>query len=144
MSNFTGGCLCGSIKYKIEGLPSSAGTCFCRTCQYISGGAPSHSILFRKSDVHIEGESVVYWMKSDEGNEVGRHFCGKCGTPLFSESEAISGFISIKVGSLDDPSLFNPSLIIWQDSAQPWHQIPQKNTNNSIFLEKITGIFKRD
>ncbi len=144
MPKITGGCLCRAIQYEIDKEPTSSATCYCRVCQYIAGGAPSHSVLFHKSDVTIQGKPTAYWMKSEEGNSVARHFCEKCGTPLFSESEARSDYISIKVGSLDDPSIFKPSLNIWVESAQPWHGTLKSHTPKSKFAsisQKIRQLF---
>ena len=43
------------------------------------------------------------------------------GTPLWSIPGANSPFFPVKLGALDDPSGFAPSLHLYTDSAQPWH-----------------------
>ena len=145
MAILSGGCLCGAILYEVNRDPTASATCYCRTCQYIAGGGPSHSMLIHKSDVEItKGEFASYRMKSDEGNRVGLHFCRECGTPLFSESEARPEFFAIKVGSLDDPSVFKSSMDFWVESAQPWHNVskkPYQKPQHSTIFEKIGRLF---
>ena len=124
MTAFTGGCLCGAIRYRAAGDPIASGACHCRDCQYVSGGAPAHVIIMLEGDVTItKGNPRACWSTSVKGNRVARHFCGECGTPLFAENAAHPEFLPIKIGSLDDPSWFRPGGHIWVSSAQPWHHI---------------------
>ena len=52
-----------------------------------------------------------------------RIFCEKCGTPLFARNEKLPQYLAVKVGSLDEPSVFEPQANIWIKSAQPWHHL---------------------
>ena len=38
-SEFSGGCRCGSARYRCSAEPTFTGHCHCRDCQYASGGA---------------------------------------------------------------------------------------------------------
>ena len=38
-NNFTGGCLCGQVRYECSADPFFMGNCHCRDCQKSSGGA---------------------------------------------------------------------------------------------------------
>ena len=40
MANRTGGCLCGAVRYRLDGEPFDCGWCHCRTCQ-LNSGAPA-------------------------------------------------------------------------------------------------------
>lgn len=44
MSKITGGCLCGEVRYEMEGVFNVA-VCHCRECQYASGGGPNYIAL---------------------------------------------------------------------------------------------------
>ena len=48
----------------------------------------------------------------------------------------LDDWITIKLGSLDDPSRYAPSGHIWTSSAQPWHHI---DTNAPIVFAKNFG-----
>jgi hypothetical protein len=58
---------------------------------------------------------------SEKGNRIARLFCEKCGTPLFAKNETHPEFLSVKIGSLDDPGFFRPQANPWTKSARPWH-----------------------
>lgn len=124
MTNRTGGCLCGAVRYELSGRAQMDLSCFCRECQYVSGGGPSHTIIMLSKDINItQGESTEYWTVSAKGRRVARVFCEKCGTPLFARNERLPQYLAVKVGSLDDPSIFEPQANIWIKSAQPWHHL---------------------
>ena len=38
--NWTGGCLCGTVRFELKSAPFDAGWCHCRTCQ-LNSGAPA-------------------------------------------------------------------------------------------------------
>ena len=124
MSNLTGGCLCGAVRYELSGTVQIELSCHCRDCQYVSGGAPTHVIIMRSEDVTItKGQAKEYWNTSAKGRRVARLFCEHCGVPLFAKNEKHPQYLAVKVGSLDDPSGFRPQANIWTKSAQPWHHL---------------------
>lgn len=125
MAELTGGCLCGAIRYSINAEPVMSGACHCRDCQYASGGSAAFVMIFPKSAVRLtKGTPRSYSSLAESGNRVRRSLCESCGTPLFGENEStFAGFVAVRVGSLDDPSVFRPIGHAWTSSAQPWHSI---------------------
>ena len=122
MSDIEGGCACGAVRFKITEAPVGGGVCHCRACQYAAGGPPTYVLLAPKLGFAItKGEPKVYTTKGDSGGDVGRAFCADCGTPLYSVPGPMTPFIPVKVGALDDPSIFQPNLHLYTDDAQPWH-----------------------
>jgi hypothetical protein len=62
--------------------------------------------------------------RSDLERAVTREFCGECGTHLVTRPPGLPAVV-LKVGSLDDPSLFGgPQMAIYTVDKQPFHQIP--------------------
>lgn len=56
---------------------------------------------------------------------VTRKFCAECGTHLLTRSPGLRGVALIKVGTLDDPSVFGgPRLVIYTSEKQSFHQVP--------------------
>jgi hypothetical protein len=121
MAEITGGCLCGRIRYRIGVAPLAAVACHCRDCQYVSGGAEANVLAVPVAALAVEGAPKRYRSRADSGNTVWRSFCPDCGTPLFAGNDAHPEFVSVKVGSLDDPSGFARQAHIWTASAPPWH-----------------------
>jgi hypothetical protein len=124
MSKRTGGCLCGTVRYELSGAAQMELSCHCRDCQYAAGGGPAHTTIMRAEDVRVtQGKANEYWTVSAKGRRVARLFCQRCGTPLFARNEKHPQYLAVKVGSLDDPSVFRPQANIWTKSAQPWHHL---------------------
>ena len=84
----TGGCLCGNVRYEIAAeAPLSARQCWCRVCQYFSGGGGTVNAVFNKDAIRVTGETRVFTSIADSGAVMRRSFCPTCGTPLFSEAD---------------------------------------------------------
>ncbi|WP_282609295.1 GFA family protein [Pelagibius sp. Alg239-R121] len=132
-----GGCLCGAVRFEVRGEPIVAGACYCRDCQYVSGGAAAYGMMFPADALTVkQGEMKAFTLKSDSGVDVYRHFCPQCGVHLISHNGAHPQFRAIKAGVLDDPSCFESEGSIWTSSAQPWHRIdpdlPSREKNPDI------------
>lgn len=69
------------------------------------------------------GEPRGYESVTAEDNRAVRKFCPRCGTPLFGERSGAPGFVAVLAGSLDDPSMFQPTTAGWVSAAQPWTHI---------------------
>jgi hypothetical protein len=117
---FTGGCLCGQIRYECSAEPVFGGNCHCRDCQKTSGSAYSPVIFVPSSAVKISGDVKYFESDGDSGHSVSRGFCPNCGSQLFGRPEMAPGMMGIRAGSLDDPTWFNPVMDIYTASAQPW------------------------
>lgn len=115
-----GGCLCKSVRFSVEGEPLVTRVCWCRLCQYLSGGNGMVSVCFRSESLKVSGK--VQWFESiaDSGNRMERGFCPACGTPLFSKTEARPHLVFIRAGSLDNPNLMAPAQTIWTKEAPGW------------------------
>ena len=123
---FSGGCLCGAVRYAVSAEPVAFMLCHCRDCQYASGCEPAAVVVVPKPAFRLtQGKPKGYAVKGESGNEVERQFCPDCGTPLFSALAGMAQLWAIKAGSLDDPSWLKPTAFLWTKSAQPWaHRDP--------------------
>lgn len=119
----TGGCLCGAIRYSVDGAPLVTAVCHCRHCQRQSGSAFSVMIAVKAKQLTREGDIATYRDRGDSGGEVARHFCPKCGSPLFSTLPAAPAIVYVKAGTLDDVSALSPGVHLWTSSAQQWVDI---------------------
>lgn len=118
---FTGGCVCGAIRYQCTAEPIAVIHCHCRDCQRSSGTQMSTVLLVPTPAFGLlKGTPRSYPFTADSGNVLHRQFCGDCGAPLFTELKAMPDVWVIKAGSLDNPSWLKPSMHIYCDSAQPW------------------------
>jgi hypothetical protein len=119
MSDRTGGCLCGRVRYRITAEPVVSRICWCRDCQYIAGNGTANAI-FPTENIEITGSTAQYSRKGDSGNTVCRRFCPDCGCHLFADSTGRAGLTVVRLGTLDDPSSARPVANIWSASAPSW------------------------
>jgi hypothetical protein len=119
-TKLTGGCMCGAVRYESLAKPIMAGNCHCRDCQKSSGGAFVAVMVVPASAMKIEGQVKYYESKADSGNSFSRGFCPECGARLFAKSSRDLRLAMIAAGTLDDPSLFQPTMDFFTSSAQPW------------------------
>jgi hypothetical protein len=96
------------------------GNCHCRDCQRSSGGAYEPDIGLPAGALKITGGVKYYEAKAESGNTLSRGFCPECGASLFGKTTGAPDLAMITAGSLDDPSLYKPTLDIFTSSAQPW------------------------
>ena len=117
----SGGCLCGAVRYESAGEPSFSLQCHCRDCQRASGAAHVAAVRMPSAQFRVtQGAPKTYVAKSDSGNDIGRIFCGDCGTPLYVQVSTRPDLVGLRVTTFDDPSWFKPDANIFTKSAQPW------------------------
>lgn len=120
----TGGCYCGAIRYSIDGDPELAIQCHCRECLYFTGGQANTVMFFPKKGFKYTKGTPSTFTRSDLETPLTRQFCGNCGTPIGNDSISRPGMIIIKVGTLDDPSVFSPEVAIFTGEKLDFHHIP--------------------
>ena len=127
----TGGCLCGAIRYTISQPVEVVSACHCTHCQKASGTGASHNALVPTSAVSFTaGKPKAYKDTAENGNTLYRHFCGDCGSPIYSQREKMPELMVIKVGTLDDTSGMKLTTNIWTRSARPWMHIDPAAVNH--------------
>ncbi|MDP5238715.1 GFA family protein [Uliginosibacterium sp. 31-16] len=124
MTTMTGSCLCGGVKYTCNATPVITGNCHCRDCQRSSGSAYAPTLFVPVEALSIHGEVRYFQSIGGSGFKVDRGFCPNCGSPLFAKVEVMPGLISIRAGTLDDPSAYVPSADLFVSQAAPWDHIP--------------------
>jgi hypothetical protein len=120
-----GRCYCGAVRYKASGEPIFKGQCHCRECQYISGGHPNVVMAMPAAGFAYTKGAPKAFQREDLEAPATREFCAECGTHLVTKSSRVPGAVMIKVGTLDDPSLFGtPQMAIFTIDKQAFHQVP--------------------
>lgn len=117
---YSGSCACGAVKLQVNGEPIAIRQCWCRQCQRMSGGGPTHNAMFRTEDVRIEGELAGYGYVADSGNRLTQWYCPACGNPVYGQSSARLQFRTVRLGVLDQPHDLKPTMAIWTEAAPPW------------------------
>jgi hypothetical protein len=118
-NSFSGGCLCGAVRYECTSRPIMMLNCHCRDCQQSSGGPYTPVVYVPAKAFRItKGAVRQYTAPSVASGHNIRSFCPDCGSRL-TGAESDRG-IGITASSLDDPSWFRPTMNLWVSDAQPW------------------------
>jgi hypothetical protein len=98
-----GGCLCGGVRFAIDGKLGPAGHCHCSQCRRASGAAFASNAPVRTRYFTLRsGAELVREYESSPGKY--RAFCCRCGSPLYSRRESEPALRRIRLGTLDgDP-----------------------------------------
>ncbi|MGX9864215.1 GFA family protein [Pseudomonas moraviensis] len=108
MKTFTGGCLCGAVRFQATGEPYRVGLCHCLDCRKVHGALFHASAIFPQDAVTITGATHDYQ---------GRHFCPRCGSSVFNRS---ADEIEINLGALDAPDQLKPTYESWIVRRESW------------------------
>jgi hypothetical protein len=117
----SGSCACGAIRYECDAESLFSLNCHCRDCQRETGSAFAAILGVPAAAFRISRGSPGYFdVVADSGRTTRRAFCAACGSPLFGRPDSRPELVTIRAGSLDDPSGFRPERDIFTASAQPW------------------------
>jgi hypothetical protein len=119
MSDWTGGCLCGAVRYRLASPPFDAGWCHCRTCQLNSGSPAMTFASVKADDLRVEqGEDALGQVESSSFGH--RRFCTRCGTPLWMSVNHQPETLDFSIATLDDPEAIRPAFHIFYASRIGW------------------------
>lgn len=134
---WTGGCLCGAVRYSLASTPFDVGYCHCRICQRTSGAPVMVFGTVPLTDFRLAEGSPRRRRSSDFGE---RWFCGDCGSPLAIRVDFQPDTIDIPLASLDDPALVAPCFHLWTSSRIPWFDTRDTLPRHEGFRPKTRGL----
>jgi hypothetical protein len=115
---FTGGCLCGAIRYSI-GTVFDTLYCHCSMCRRNGGGPVTASAHVLADQFHLMTGTPSRYQASARG---ARCFCGTCGTMLYFDDVA-GRYVSVNISTLDEPARLAPAVHQCVESQLPWFEI---------------------
>jgi hypothetical protein len=119
-----GGCLCGAIRYRVEGEVEESAYCHCRTCQRQSGAPVVAWFAVPPANLrYTKGAPKTYRASS----RASREFCGDCGTYLLFREDDPTASLGVNTATLDEPARVPPAFHIWHESHIAWF-----DTNDSF------------
>jgi hypothetical protein len=97
-----GSCLCGDIRYEIDGELSDFGCCHCQSCRKASGTAfGANAGVERTAFRLVSGATSLREFESSAGKV--RAFCSRCGSPIYANVKKTTDVLRIRLGTLDTP-----------------------------------------
>jgi len=134
-TRYTGGCLCGALRYEATGAPNYMGHCHCGDCRKASGSGFIPFMSFPASAIRFTGASKVFESQGLR-NIATRNSCPTCSSLVFGGIMGKSDAFMIYAGSLDDPTQFKPTMAIFNHGRPDWVTLPPSIT--TVF-EKMPG-----
>lgn len=95
-----GSCLCGAVRFTVEGDLGHSDACHCTQCRKASGHYFASANVPRSALTVTGGEHVRWYASSAK---VRRGFCGRCGSPLFWDPLE-RDWTGIALGAFDSPT----------------------------------------
>ena len=127
-----GSCLCGIVKYEVEGEFESFFLCHCRYCQKDTGSAHAANLFSTKLKLNwVSGKDRVQTFNLPSTRHV-KSFCSKCGSALPSIQNE-GKLIVVPAGSLDSPVNLKPNAHLFVANKAKWEE-------NLEIVEKFEGL----
>jgi len=118
----SGSCLCGGVRFEIDGKLGPASHCHCTMCRKAHGAAFGTYAAARASELKVvAGADLIVRYVSSPG--IVRAFCSRCGSRLQWLRESKPEVIDIALGAIDGDPGVRPSFHIHVASRAPWHDI---------------------
>jgi hypothetical protein len=118
----SGGCDCGTLRYRLLTAPLFVHCCHCRWCQRESGSAFALNAMIEADRVELLGgqpEMIENPSASGKGQQFAR--CPHCRIAVWSHYAGAGSTIAfVRVGTLDDPDRLPPDIHIFTSTRQPW------------------------
>ena len=123
---YTGGCLCGGVRYEVDGPLRDVVECHCAMCRRTHGHVAAYTAAPKRCLRLIESRALKWYASSGFAR---RGFCTECGGSLFWERPA-GELVSIAAGTLDAPTDLRTTLQIFVEDAGDYYtvrpDIPQR------------------
>jgi hypothetical protein len=117
---WTGGCLCGTVRYLARRDPIRVVNCHCGVCRRVSGAAFMTFVHFPMSRFAWTGAEPTRYRSSKDAK---RGFCAVCGSTLSMHEAVLADRVQVSLGSLDRPDLARPDDHVWTRSQLPWLEL---------------------
>ncbi|HEY3814994.1 MAG TPA: GFA family protein [Caulobacteraceae bacterium] len=115
----TGACLCGAVRFKVEGELKAPDACHCSQCRKQSGHYWA-STNVPMSAFTLEGADKLTWYQASE--KVRRGFCSTCGSFLFWDP-LDHDVIAVAMGAFDKPTSTKLHVHIFTDDKGDYYDI---------------------
>jgi hypothetical protein len=125
---YTGGCLCGALRYEARGEPLYMGHCYCADCRKASGSGFIPFMAFAADVLTFSAPTRTFVCRSARGSDAVRNSCPVCASLVFGGPVGETDSHTIYAGSLDDPSVFHPKVAIFVKGRPDWAVIPEELT----------------
>lgn len=128
----SGSCLCGGVKYEIQGELSDVYNCHCSMCRKLHAAAFRTSCKIRSADWKtLAGEQLIHFYESSPGEH--KAFCSVCSSSLFTRFDAQPDYYGFPLGTLDSDPGVRPQRHVFVANKAPWFEITDDLPQHDAF-----------
>ncbi|MFA3792278.1 GFA family protein [Aliiglaciecola sp. SL4] len=120
MSDHFGSCLCGTVKFEVQGDFDSFYVCHCKHCQKDTGSAHAANLFSHLAKLIWRSGADAVSSFTLPGTRHNKSFCKICGSALPSAQS--DGMLVVPAGSLDSKISILPTAQIFLRSEASWHK----------------------
>jgi hypothetical protein len=125
MSDLTGSCSCGAIRFRLASAPMFVHCCHCKDCQRQTGSAFVLNALIEADRVEmLGGEPEPVSVPTDSGLPHDIFRCPQCRIAVWSTYSGRPQIRFVRVGTLEAPAALPPDVHIYTRSKLPWVALP--------------------
>lgn len=117
---WTGGCLCGAVRYEIAARPEPVSFCHCGQCRRQHSQVGAYTGVRRSALRLVKDDGLAWFPSSDKAR---RGFCRVCGAGLFWDPLDGGERTDVTAGSLDEPTGLKAERHIFVDHKADWYDI---------------------
>lgn len=141
MSDITGGCFCGSIRFEAAAIPNVTALCYCTDCQHVSGSQfyAAYLVDLDTGIRLIKGTPATHRVPCDSERYKEHQFCPDCGSRLWAEVPELN-MASINGFAFDDKTHYQPQFNHRTSSAPSWCVIDKSLEEVPPVIDSMTEI----
>ena len=119
---YSGGCLCGKVRFEITGEIQDIVYCHCSQCRKAQGSAfATNGNVDTEAFNFISGKDELTGYVSTPGQT--KYFCRHCGSPVISKNKSSPEKVRIRLGVIESDISERPSAHIFVASKANWEDI---------------------
>jgi hypothetical protein len=118
-SIYAGSCQCGAVRVEVHGGIDSIIHCHCSRCRKASGTAYATNGFVRAEGFRIVQGAEQLRSYASAPDRL-RHFCGMCGSPVYSSDSADPSRYRLRLGLLDSRISERPIAHTFVSSRAEW------------------------
>ncbi|MEZ5501857.1 MAG: GFA family protein [Halioglobus sp.] len=118
MTDHFGSCLCGTVRFQVQGDFDSFYLCHCQHCQKDTGSAYAANLFTQTAKLTWLAGADEVTSFTLPGTRHNKSFCKLCGSPL--PGAALAGLLVVPAGCLDTKVFTPPTAHIFIASKAAW------------------------
>ena len=124
MTDHLGSCLCGTVRFKVEGAFDSFYLCHCQHCKKDTGSGHAANLFSQSAKLSWQSGADAVTTFTLPGTRHGISFCKFCGSALPNTRAAC--VLIVPAGSLDTDVSILPSAHIFSSSKTNWEEMSEE------------------